>query len=140
MKVSPIKALSEYLGHADPGFTLRTYPHLVEDSAERTKRAVDAVFSHRTPVPDQGAMQHRTTKIPWMTLTPRGRRRWRLSTHGRRHDQRHRPELGGSKFGETSQWQTVAGVDQGFAAESSGLAHLMGTSCFTPRGDPTLVA
>jgi len=39
-----IKALSEYLGHADPGFTLRTYTHLVEDSAERTKRAVNAVF------------------------------------------------------------------------------------------------
>jgi len=47
-----IKALSEYLGHADPGFTLRTYTHLVEDSAERTKRAVDAVFGHQTPEPD----------------------------------------------------------------------------------------
>ena len=47
-----IKALSEYLGHADPGFTLRTYTHLVEDSAERTKRAVDAVFGHETPEPD----------------------------------------------------------------------------------------
>ena len=44
-----IKALSEYLGHADPGFTLRTYTHLVEDSAEPTKRAVDAVFGHRAP-------------------------------------------------------------------------------------------
>ena len=38
-----IKALSEYLGHSDPGFTLRTYTHLVEDSSQRTKRAVDAV-------------------------------------------------------------------------------------------------
>ena len=36
--------MSEYLGHADPGFTLRTYTHLMEESAERTKRAVDAVF------------------------------------------------------------------------------------------------
>lgn len=44
-----IKALSEYLGHADPGFTLRTYTHLVEGSAERTKRAVDAVFGHEAP-------------------------------------------------------------------------------------------
>lgn len=44
-----IKALSEYLGHADPGLTLRTYTHLVEGSAERTKRAVDAVFGHETP-------------------------------------------------------------------------------------------
>lgn len=48
-----IKALSEYLGHADPGFTLRTYTHLVEDSAERTKRAVDAVFGHQTPPTDE---------------------------------------------------------------------------------------
>jgi integrase len=39
-----IKAVSEYLGHADPGFTLRTYTHLMEGSAERTKRAIDSVF------------------------------------------------------------------------------------------------
>ena len=38
-----IKALSEYLGHADPGFTLRTYTHLMPASDERTRRAVDAV-------------------------------------------------------------------------------------------------
>jgi integrase len=50
-----IRALSEYLGHADPGFTLRTYTHLVEDSAERTKRAVDAVFGHQTPKADAAA-------------------------------------------------------------------------------------
>lgn len=36
-----IKALSEYLGHSDPGFTLRTYTHLMPSSAERTRRAVD---------------------------------------------------------------------------------------------------
>jgi integrase len=40
-----IKALSEYLGHADPGFTLRTYTHLMPSSAERTRRAVDAVLT-----------------------------------------------------------------------------------------------
>lgn len=39
-----IKAVSEYLGHADPGFTLRTYTHLMEGSSERTKRVVNAVF------------------------------------------------------------------------------------------------
>lgn len=36
-----IKALSEYLGHADPGFTLRTYTHLMPTSAERTRNAID---------------------------------------------------------------------------------------------------
>ncbi|MBV9650134.1 MAG: tyrosine-type recombinase/integrase [Pseudonocardiales bacterium] len=36
-----IKALSEYLGHADPGFTLRTYTHLMPSSHERTRRVID---------------------------------------------------------------------------------------------------
>ena len=44
-----IKAVSEYLGHADPGFTLRTYTHLMEGSAERTKRAIDSVFGANAP-------------------------------------------------------------------------------------------
>jgi integrase len=40
-----IKAVSEYLGHADAGFTLRTYTHLMPSSDERTRRAIDGVFS-----------------------------------------------------------------------------------------------
>lgn len=39
-----IKALSEYLGHHDPGFTLRTYTHLMPASETRTRAAVDSVF------------------------------------------------------------------------------------------------
>ncbi|WP_075779086.1 tyrosine-type recombinase/integrase [Streptomyces acidiscabies] len=39
-----IKALSEYLGHHDPGFTLRTYTHLMPSSETRTRSAVDQVF------------------------------------------------------------------------------------------------
>lgn len=39
-----IKALSEYLGHADAGFTLRTYTHLMPSSDSRTKKAVDAAM------------------------------------------------------------------------------------------------
>lgn len=39
-----IKALSIYLGHSDPGFTLRAYTHLMPTSDERTRRAVDAVL------------------------------------------------------------------------------------------------
>jgi integrase len=46
-----IKALSEYLGHAGPGFTLRTYTRLMPSSAERTRRAVDAVLA---PADDEG--------------------------------------------------------------------------------------
>jgi integrase len=44
-----IKALSEYLGHADPGFTLRTYTHLMPSSSERTRQAVDGVFQLANP-------------------------------------------------------------------------------------------
>lgn len=40
-----IKALSKYLGHTDPGFTLRVYTHLMPTSHERTRRAVDEFFA-----------------------------------------------------------------------------------------------
>ncbi|MEU8712845.1 site-specific integrase [Streptomyces sp. NPDC048663] len=40
-----IKALSEYLGHHDPGFTLRTYTHLMPSSGSRTRAAVDRMFA-----------------------------------------------------------------------------------------------
>jgi integrase len=50
-----IKALSEYLGHHDPGFTLRTYTHLMPSSAERTRRAIDGLFGG--PDPDRDGPQ-----------------------------------------------------------------------------------
>ena len=37
-------AVAEYLGHADPGFTLRVYAHLFPSSEERARRAIDGVF------------------------------------------------------------------------------------------------
>ena len=43
-----IKALSEYLGHADAGFTLRTDTHLMPTSDERTRRAIDDAFISQT--------------------------------------------------------------------------------------------
>lgn len=39
-----IKALAEYLGHADPGFTLRTYTHLMPNSQDRARKAIDEAF------------------------------------------------------------------------------------------------
>jgi integrase len=47
-----IRAVSEYLGHADPGFTLRTYTHLMPSSAERTRNAIDALFAPEGSAPD----------------------------------------------------------------------------------------
>ncbi|CAL9453931.1 Tyrosine recombinase XerC [Streptomyces sp. enrichment culture] len=40
-----VKALAEYLGHSDPGLTLRVYAHLMPSSQERTRKAVAAVFA-----------------------------------------------------------------------------------------------
>ena len=40
-----IKAVSEYLGHADPGFTLRVYTHLLPASEDRARQAVDAALA-----------------------------------------------------------------------------------------------
>lgn len=39
-----IKALSQDLGHSDPGFTLRVYTHLMPSSEGRTRRAIDKVY------------------------------------------------------------------------------------------------
>ena len=36
-----VKELAEYLGHADPGFTLRVYAHMMPGSHDRARRAVD---------------------------------------------------------------------------------------------------
>ncbi|MEG8281045.1 tyrosine-type recombinase/integrase [Streptomyces sp. AHA2] len=40
-----IKAVSEYLGHADPAMTLRVYAHLMPSSSERARRPLDDVFA-----------------------------------------------------------------------------------------------
>lgn len=36
-----VVALADYLGHHDPGFTLRTYTHLMATSQQRTQTAID---------------------------------------------------------------------------------------------------
>ncbi|MFJ6844309.1 integrase [Streptomyces griseoluteus] len=48
-----IKALSRYLGHADAGFSLRTYTHLMPSSERRTRKAVDDLY-HAHPNQDHG--------------------------------------------------------------------------------------
>jgi integrase len=40
-----IRAVAEYLGHHDPGFTLRTYAHLMPDSEDRARSAIDAAYA-----------------------------------------------------------------------------------------------
>ncbi len=40
-----VKTVAEYLGYADPGFTLRVYAHLFPSSEDRARRALDAALS-----------------------------------------------------------------------------------------------
>jgi integrase len=47
-----IKAVSEYLGHSDPGLTLRVYAHLMPSSQQRTRKAVDRFFLPAPSSPD----------------------------------------------------------------------------------------
>ena len=47
-----IRALAEYLGHNDPGFTLRTYTHLMPEAEDKAKRAVDTLFERLDEVVD----------------------------------------------------------------------------------------
>jgi integrase len=46
-------ASAAYLGHADPGFTLRIYTHLLPSSEDRTHRAIDQAFQD-DPQADDG--------------------------------------------------------------------------------------
>ncbi|GDY82699.1 hypothetical protein SAVCW2_18980 [Streptomyces avermitilis] len=46
------KALSHYLGHNDPGFTLRVYTHLMPSSDARARKAVDTLYSDTLSTPD----------------------------------------------------------------------------------------
>ncbi|MYQ61827.1 MULTISPECIES: tyrosine-type recombinase/integrase [Streptomyces] len=47
-----IKALSTYLGHSDPGFTLRTYTHLMPSGEARARAAMDGLYGTAAPRPD----------------------------------------------------------------------------------------
>jgi integrase len=47
-----IKALSLYLGHSDPGFTLRVYTHLMPSSETRTRKAISAMYEAARNRPD----------------------------------------------------------------------------------------
>lgn len=44
-----IRSLAEFLGHSDPGFTLRVYCHLMPSSEDKARRAVDRAFAADGP-------------------------------------------------------------------------------------------
>lgn len=59
-----IKALSEFLGHSDPGFTLRTYTHLLPSSETRTRKAIDDAFTEAEAGEGSGAPKAQGTSVP----------------------------------------------------------------------------
>ena len=48
-------AVAEYLGHADPGFTLRVYANLFPSSENRARSAIDRLFSSTTDHQNTGS-------------------------------------------------------------------------------------
>jgi integrase len=50
-----IRALADYLGHTDPGFTLGVYTHLMPADEDRARQAIDAAFRSREPGVSQAA-------------------------------------------------------------------------------------
>jgi integrase len=46
-----IRALADYLGHSDPGFTLRVYTHLMPSSEDRARQAVDNALAEALKAP-----------------------------------------------------------------------------------------
>lgn len=42
---------TSYLEHTDPGFTLRTYCHLVPGSPDKMRQAIDRAFSESPDCP-----------------------------------------------------------------------------------------
>lgn len=70
-----IKALSTYLGHTDPGFTLRVYTHLLPSSEGRSRKVVDSVVQHGGSAPDGPAVAGR---LRGPTVGDRGPSRRRL--------------------------------------------------------------
>jgi integrase len=52
-----IKAIAEWLGHADPAFTLRVYTHLMVSSQGRARRAIDELFDGPNGLDGPGTAQ-----------------------------------------------------------------------------------
>lgn len=49
-----IKAVAEWLGHADPSFTLKIYTHLMPSSADRTKNVIGSLYERRPETDSDG--------------------------------------------------------------------------------------
>ncbi|WP_433244120.1 hypothetical protein [Actinomadura nitritigenes] len=85
-----IRALAEFLGHADPGFTLRTYTHLMPPSRDRcARRSTTRGERFRGRVPWMCPLGRSRDLRPWSERDAarrprcgRGRSGWRLRRRG----------------------------------------------------------
>jgi integrase len=53
-----VRAVADYLGHADPGFTLRVYAHLFPSSEDRARKAVDSALGFGSRVTNSTQTGH----------------------------------------------------------------------------------
>lgn len=65
-----IKALSQYLGHTDPGFTPRVYTHLMQSSDGRTRKAVDGVVARIGSASDGPGLVGKVRATVHLTVGP----------------------------------------------------------------------
>jgi integrase len=49
-----IKAVAEWLGHADPSFTLKIYTHLMPSSSDRTRSVIGKLYGRRPDTASDG--------------------------------------------------------------------------------------
>lgn len=56
-----VKELAEYLGHADPAFTLRVYAHLLPSSHDRARAVINQRFSKMSAAAAHGTETEQAT-------------------------------------------------------------------------------
>ncbi|MGJ6962147.1 hypothetical protein ACSDR0_09575 [Streptosporangium sp. G11] len=47
-----IKAVADFLGHADPGFTLRTHTYLMPSTEDRMRQVIEDAWTTGRSAPD----------------------------------------------------------------------------------------
>jgi hypothetical protein len=68
-----IKELAKYLGHGDPGFTLRLYTHMLPSSHERARKAVDPRLARLFALKSHGAgTEQAAVRSPTTSWEPDG--------------------------------------------------------------------
>ncbi|TDO55568.1 integrase-like protein [Kribbella sp. VKM Ac-2571] len=68
-----IKELAEYLGHSNPGFTLRLYTHMLPSSHERARKAVDSRLARLFSLKSHGAVtEQAAVRSPTTSWEPDG--------------------------------------------------------------------